>query len=151
MTPVRVLDLMTHRFRWAFWGSAIYLLAAAAFAWIVKDRYSQFAPGFVLPPAFLALFVTMAAFSNPESDIASEASGYPAFLLRLPVRTSTLALAPVVGSILWTAGAWIFLAACVMYSMVPMKFDLSKFPRVQAWLAASIERPAAKKARALRE
>lgn len=117
MTPVRILDLMTHRFRWAFWGSAIYLLAAAAFAWIVKDRYIEYAPGFVLPPAFLALFMTMAAFSNPESDIASEASGYPAFLLRLPVRTSTLALAPVVGSILWTAGAWIFLAACVMRPM----------------------------------
>lgn len=44
-----------------------------------------------------------------------------------------------------------FLAASVMYSMVPMKFDLSKFPRVQSWLAASLERPAAKKARALRE
>lgn len=44
-----------------------------------------------------------------------------------------------------------FLVACVMYSMVPLKFDLSGVPRVQSWLLASIERPAAKKARALRE
>lgn len=44
-----------------------------------------------------------------------------------------------------------FMVASVCYSFHPMKHDLSAFPRFQKWLAASIERPAAKEARALRE
>jgi hypothetical protein len=32
-----------------------------------------------------------------------------------------------------------------------MKYDLAKFPRFQTWLLASLERPKAKEARALRE
>jgi glutathione S-transferase len=43
------------------------------------------------------------------------------------------------------------MVASVSYSFFAMKYDLSKFPHFQKWLAASIERPAAKEARALRE
>ena len=43
------------------------------------------------------------------------------------------------------------MVASVCYSFFFMKYDLSKFPRFQKWLMASLERPKAKEARALRE
>lgn len=43
------------------------------------------------------------------------------------------------------------MVASVCYSFTVMKYDLSKYPHFQKWLIASIERPKAKEARALRE
>jgi hypothetical protein len=39
----------------------------------------------------------------------------------------------------------------VLYTLAPLKYDLSKYPGFDAWLKASIERPAAKEARKPRE
>ena len=44
-----------------------------------------------------------------------------------------------------------FMVASVCYSFTAMKYDLSKYPSFQKWLMASIERPKAREARALRE
>ena len=44
-----------------------------------------------------------------------------------------------------------FMVASVCYSFTVMKYDLAKYPSFQKWLTASIERPKAKEARALRE
>ncbi len=44
-----------------------------------------------------------------------------------------------------------FMVASVCYSFTVMKYDLSRFPHFQKWLLASIERPKAREARALRE
>lgn len=44
-----------------------------------------------------------------------------------------------------------FMVASVCYSFFAMKYDLSKYPALQKWLMASIERPKAREARALRE
>ena len=44
-----------------------------------------------------------------------------------------------------------FMVASVCYSFTVMKYDLSKYPNFNNWLRASIERPKAKEARALRE
>jgi len=44
-----------------------------------------------------------------------------------------------------------FMVASVGYSFTAMKYDLSRYPNFQKWLTASIERPKAKEARALRE
>ena len=44
-----------------------------------------------------------------------------------------------------------FMVASVCYSFFAMKYDLAKYPSFQKWLMASIERPKAKEARALRE
>ena len=44
-----------------------------------------------------------------------------------------------------------FMVASVCYSFFAMKYDLGKFPHFQKWLMASLERPKAKEARALRE
>jgi glutathione S-transferase len=51
------------------------------------------------------------------------------------------------------AGRWDmadFMVASVCFSFSAMKYDLSKFPALQKWLAASLERPQAKAAIALR-
>jgi len=44
-----------------------------------------------------------------------------------------------------------FMVASVCYSFFVMKYDLSKYQHFQKWLMASLERPKAKEARALRE
>ena len=44
-----------------------------------------------------------------------------------------------------------FMVASVCYSFFVMKYDLGGYPAFQKWLTASIERPKAKEARALRE
>jgi hypothetical protein len=44
-----------------------------------------------------------------------------------------------------------FMVASVCFSFTAMKYDLSKFPHFQKWLMASIERPKAKEAIALRQ
>ena len=44
-----------------------------------------------------------------------------------------------------------FMVASVCYSFFAMKYDLGKYPSFQKWLTASLERPKAKEARALRE
>ena len=44
-----------------------------------------------------------------------------------------------------------FMVASICYSFTAMKYDLSNYPHLQKWLMASIERPKAKEARALRE
>jgi len=44
-----------------------------------------------------------------------------------------------------------FMVASVCYSFFVMKYDLAKYPSFQEWLMASLERPKAKEARALRE
>jgi glutathione S-transferase len=44
-----------------------------------------------------------------------------------------------------------FMVASVCYSLFAMKYDLGKYPNFQKWLMASVERPKAKEARALRE
>jgi len=44
-----------------------------------------------------------------------------------------------------------FMIASVCYSFFIMKYDLGKYAHFQKWLTASIERPKAKEARALRE
>ena len=43
-----------------------------------------------------------------------------------------------------------FMVASVLFNFAAMKYDLSKFPKLDAWLAASLARPAAKEAIKLR-
>jgi glutathione S-transferase len=44
-----------------------------------------------------------------------------------------------------------FMVASVTFSFTVMKYDLSKYPNFQRWLSASLERPKAKEAIALRQ
>lgn len=44
-----------------------------------------------------------------------------------------------------------FMVASVLYTLTALKYDLSQYPKLNAWLQASAERPAALAARKLRE
>jgi glutathione S-transferase len=44
-----------------------------------------------------------------------------------------------------------FMVACVLYVLTRLKLDLTAYPKLDAWLVASINRPAAQAARKLRE
>jgi glutathione S-transferase len=44
-----------------------------------------------------------------------------------------------------------FMVASVCFSFTAMKYDLSKYPHFQKWLTASLERPKAREAIALRQ
>ena len=44
-----------------------------------------------------------------------------------------------------------FMVTSVCYTLFAIKYDLSKYPHLHKWLMASVERPKAKEARALRE
>ena len=44
-----------------------------------------------------------------------------------------------------------FMIASVLYVLTRLKLDLADYPRLDAWLIASISRPAAQVARKLRE
>ena len=44
-----------------------------------------------------------------------------------------------------------FMVACVLYILTRLSLDMSAYPRLDAWLKTSIERPAARRARKLRE
>ena len=68
---------------------------------------------------------------------------------RLRVLDEHLSRSRFFGGEKWTMAD--FMVASVCYSFFVMKYDLAKFPRFQKWLMASLERPKAKEARALRE
>ena len=44
-----------------------------------------------------------------------------------------------------------FMVACVLYILTRLRFNMADYPQLDAWLKASIERPAARRARKLRE
>jgi len=44
-----------------------------------------------------------------------------------------------------------FMAACVLYTLTRLNFDFTPYPKLDPWLLASINRPAAQTARKLRE
>ena len=68
---------------------------------------------------------------------------------RLKVLDAHLAKSKFFGGEKWDMAD--FMVASVCYSFFAMKYELGKFPHLQAWLMASIERPQAKEARKLRE
>ena len=68
---------------------------------------------------------------------------------RLKVLDDHLANNRFFGGEMW--GMADFMVASVCYSFFAMKYDLGKYPHLREWLMASIERPKAKEARALRE
>jgi glutathione S-transferase len=82
---------------------------------------------------------------NPQLAEEADAQLQP----RLKVLDDHLAKHPYFGVNRWDMAD--FMVASVCYSFFAMKYDLSKVPNFQKWLMASIERPKAKEARALRE
>ena len=81
---------------------------------------------------------------NPALADEGEARLQP----KLAVLEGALTDAPYFGGDRWDMSD--FMVASMAYTMSAMKLDLSKYPRFEAWLAASQERPAFKEAFKLR-
>jgi glutathione S-transferase len=90
-------------------------------------------------------------YLKPEAErVASEAAaGKEALDLRLAVLERELAQRPfLVGQDFTVADLNL---ACVLYAPWANKYDLARFPKVKAWLDACLTRPAALRARKMRE
>ena len=86
----------------------------------------------------------------PEKRVPAIAEAAEAQLvLKLSVLDQHLAKNSNFGGDTWDMAD--FMVASVLYTLTALKYDLSKFPHLDAWLKSSIERPAAKTARKLRE
>jgi glutathione S-transferase len=69
---------------------------------------------------------------------------------KLAVLEQQLLKTPFFGGEKW--GLADFMLACVLYAVkIRMTYDLSAYPKLDAWLTASLNRPAALVARKLRE
>lgn len=86
----------------------------------------------------------------PERRNAAMADDAEKILLNgLKVLDDQLTKTPCFGGSEWDMAD--FIPASVLSLLPRIKYDLSKYSKLDAWLAASIERPAAKEARKLRE
>lgn len=105
-----VLRLTIHRYRRLYGALGIFAGALIVLALVFGTHLS---PAFAVPLGMfymVLLIFTLGAFANPDSDLAGDAPALPTYLLRLPVSTRTLALPPLVASIVWPSLAWVVLA-----------------------------------------
>lgn len=100
-------------------------------------------------PPMITMFQNRVLFP-PEKRNAALADAAEAQLLgKLAILEHHLSKHAFFGGDTWDMAD--FMVASVVYTLTAIKYDLSKFPKLSAWLMASIERPAAKEARKLRE
>ena len=100
-------------------------------------------------PPMITMFQNRVLFP-PEKRNAALADAAEAQLLgKLAILEHHLSKHAFFGGDTWDMAD--FMVASVVYTLTAIKYDLSKFPKFSAWLMASIERPAAKEARKLRE
>ena len=100
-------------------------------------------------PALITLFRNR-VFFPPEQRSATLADQAEATLrTKFAIIEQQLAKTPFFGGDRWDMAD--FMVACVLYTVTRLKLDLAAFPRLDAWLIASINRPAAQVARKLRE
>ena len=100
-------------------------------------------------PALITLFRNR-VFFPPEQRSAALADQAEATLrTRLAVIEGQLAKTPFLGGDKWDMAD--FMVACVLYVLTRLKLDLTAYPKLDAWLIASINRPAALAERKLRE
>jgi glutathione S-transferase len=86
----------------------------------------------------------------PEKRVAALAEeGEKKLRPKLQILDDQLGRTPYFGADKWDLAD--FMVASVTYTLFGMKYDLAQFPRFGAWLNASVERPAAREARKLRE
>ena len=100
-------------------------------------------------PPMITMFQNRVLFP-PEKRNAALADAAEAQLLgKLAILEHHLSKHAFFGGDTWDMAD--FMVASVVYTLTAIKYDLAKFPKLSAWLMASIERPAAKEARKLRE
>jgi glutathione S-transferase len=100
-------------------------------------------------PALITLFRNR-IFFPPEQRSATLADQAEEILrTKLAILEQQLVKSPFFGGDKWDMAD--FMIACVLYVLTRLKLDLTAYPKLDAWLTASIGRPAAQLARKLRE
>jgi glutathione S-transferase len=100
-------------------------------------------------PPMIAMFQNRVLFPPEKRNAALADASESQMVARLGTLEEHLSKNKYFGGDKWDMAD--FMVASVVYTLAAIKYDLSKFPKLQAWLMASIERPAAKEARKLRE
>lgn len=121
---VSVLRLTTHRYRLLSRVFAVYILLLLGSS-LFGSGLSGAALVIVLNGAFpFVLIWTMIAFVNPDADLIAPGSHYPSYLLRLPVKTRTLAVWPMLSGAVASAGLWAVFAGVFLSSIYQRTFPI---------------------------
>ena len=97
----------------------------------------------------IQMFQHRFAFPPERRNAALGDEGEQRLLPKLKILDDALARQAQFGDGRWEMAD--FCAASVLYTLFGMKYDLSRFPKLAAWLNASVTRPKAIEARKLRE
>ena len=100
-------------------------------------------------PPLITMFQNRVLFPPEKRNAALADAAEAQLVVKLKLLDEHLAKNTCFGGDRWDMAD--FMVASVLYTLVPLKYDLSRYPRFEAWLKASIERPAAREARKLRE
>ena len=100
-------------------------------------------------PPLITMFQNRVLFPPDKRNAALADAAEAQLKVKLKLLDDHLAKSAYFGGDRWDMAD--FMVASVLYTLVPLKYDLSSYPRFEPWLKASIERPAAKEARKLRE
>jgi glutathione S-transferase len=100
-------------------------------------------------PPMIAMFQNRVLFPPEKRNAALADASEAALVVKLRLLEEHLSRHKYFGGDKWDMAD--FMVASVVYTLAAIKYDLSKYPKFGAWLMASIERPAAKEARKLRE
>jgi glutathione S-transferase len=111
-------------------------------------QWAFFATNDIEPP-MITLYQHRVVLPGHERNPALADDCERRLLDKLAVVEGQLARTPYVGGKRWNLSD--FMVASVLYTLHTMKPDLSRLPRLETWLEESVERPAAREARKLRE
>jgi glutathione S-transferase len=100
-------------------------------------------------PALIALFRNRIFYPPEQRSETLAAHAEQALRAKLVILEDQLAKTPFLGGDTWNMAD--FMVACVLYVLTRLKLDLTSYPKLDAWLVASLDRPAAQVARKLRE
>jgi len=100
-------------------------------------------------PPLITMFQNRVLFPPEKRNAALADAAEAQLVAKLKLLDAHLAKHAYFGGDAWDMAD--FMVASVLYTLAPLKYDLTKYPKFDAWLKASIERPAAKEARKLRE
>ena len=100
-------------------------------------------------PVLITLFRNRVFFPPEQRNAALADQAEATLRTKLAILEQQLVKTPFFGGDRWDMGD--FMVACVLYLLTRLKLDLTAYPKLDAWLIASINRPAAQVARKLRE
>jgi len=102
-----------------------------------------------IEPDLLTLFRNRIFYPPEQRSVAVADQAEQALRARFAILEQELARNPFFAGDKW--GMADFMVASTLYVLARLKLDMTLYPKLEAWLTASINRPAAQQARKLRE